>query len=61
MSIFGKKEKIVLFSEAQKDEMIEKLESAHIEYDIREKSDSVFSNHLSYIVLVNAGDLKKVV
>lgn len=61
MSIFAKKEKIVLFSEAQKDEMIEKLESAHIEYDIREKTDSVFSSHPSYIVSVHAGDMKKVV
>ncbi len=61
MSIFTKKEKIVLFSEAQKDQLIEKLESAHIEYDVRESQDSVFSTHTSYIVSVPAGDLKKVV
>ena len=61
MSIFTKKEKVVLFSETQKDQLIEKLESAHIDYDIREDKGSVFSTHTSYIVRVPAGELKKVV
>ncbi len=61
MSIFSKKEKIVLFSEQQKDQMIEKLEKAHIEYDVRENKESVFSNKVSYILRVNQADLKKVV
>ncbi len=61
MSIFTKKEKIVLFSEAQRDQLIEKLESAHIDYDVRENKDSVFSTHTSYIVRVPAGEIKKVV
>ncbi len=60
MNMFTKKEKIILRSEQQKDVLIEKLESAHIEYDIREDKDSVFNNHMTYIVRVPAADFKKV-
>ncbi|MCR5510054.1 MAG: hypothetical protein K6F54_03800 [Lachnospiraceae bacterium] len=61
MSLFTKKETITLFSEQQKDSFIEKLESNHIDYKIKESNDSVFSNEIHYIVKVSAADLKKVV
>lgn len=61
MSLFSKKEKIILRSEAQKDIFIEKLEKAHIKYDIREDEDSVFSNGYSYIIKIDASDMAKVV
>ncbi len=60
MKLFTKKEKIVLRSEQQKDVLIEKLENAHIEYDIREDKESVFDNHTTYIIRIPAADYKKV-
>lgn len=61
MKLFSRKEKVVLRSEQQKDDFIEKLEKAHIAYDIREDADSMASNHVTYIVRVDASELKKVV
>lgn len=61
MKLFSKKEKIVLRSEQQKDDLIEKLENAHIEYNLKEDKDSVFSDHPTYIILVEAKDMSKVV
>lgn len=61
MKLFSKKEKIILRSEQQKDDFIEKLENAHIKYDIRESADSASNNHPTYIVRVEASDMKKVI
>ncbi len=61
MKLFSRKEKIILRSERQKDDFIEKLENAHIDYDIREAKDSFSDNNLTYIVKIEAADLKKVV
>ena len=61
MNLFTKKEKIVLRSEQQKDVFIERLENAHIEYDIREDRGSVFDNHMTYIIRIPAAEMKKVV
>ncbi|MCR5596305.1 MAG: hypothetical protein K6G12_10670 [Lachnospiraceae bacterium] len=61
MSLFSKKEKITLYSETQKDEFIDKLERAHVTYNLHEDKDSVFSNSTTYIVKLNASDLKKVI
>ena len=60
MSIFTRKKKIIVNSEQQKDILIEKLENAHIDYDIREDKDIVFDNRITYIVRVPAADYKKV-
>ncbi len=60
MSFLTKKEKITLFSEQQKDQFIEKLDQAHVDYDIRESTKSIFSDKAQYIVSVKASDLKKV-
>ncbi len=60
MNMFTKKKAIILNSEQQKDAFIEKLENAHIEYDIRENKDAYSDNHIEYIVRVPAEDFKKV-
>lgn len=61
MTLLGKKEKIVINSEQQKDNFIERLDKAHVEYDIKEEQPSMFSNRVSYIFRVSTKDLKKVV
>jgi hypothetical protein len=60
MSLFNRKETIVLKSEQQKDAYIERLEKAHVEYDVFEDRDNIYSRDVSYIVRVKAADLKKV-
>ena len=59
MSLFNKKETIVLKSKQQKDAYIERLEKAHIEYDVFEDRDTIYSRDVSYI-RIKASDLKKV-
>lgn len=61
MTLFEKKEKIVINSETQKDDFIERLDRAHARYDLHESQESIFSDKISYIFRVNAKDLKKVV
>lgn len=61
MKLFSKKEKIILNSEQQKDTFIERLEKAHVTYVLREKKDDVFTGKPSYVIRVDAEDLKKVV
>ena len=60
MSLFNKKETIVLRSEQQKDAYIERLEKAHVEYDVFEDRDTIYSRDVSYIIRIKASDLKKV-
>lgn len=61
MKLFSKKEKIILRSEQHKDDFIEMLENAHIDFDIHEDKDSVSNNHPTYIVRIETADMKKVV
>jgi hypothetical protein len=61
MSLFGKKEKVILRSEEQKDAFIEKLDSANIKYDIREDKENSTPGHIAYMVRVDAKDMQKVV
>ncbi len=58
MELFSKKEKIFLGSEQQKDDMIEKLENAHVKYDIRVDRENVNTGRTSYILRLKAADLK---
>ncbi len=60
MSLFSKKETIILKTEQQKDAYIDRLEKAHVEYDIFEDRDTVYSRDVSYIIRVKTADLKKV-
>lgn len=61
MTLFTKKEKVILHSELQRDDFIEKLDKAHVEYDVREDKTSMFGGKVAYIFSVKAADLKKVV
>lgn len=61
MTLFTKKERIILDSELQRDDFIEKLDKAHVDYDVREDQASVFSSKVDYIFSIKAADLKKVV
>lgn len=55
MKLFRKKTNVFLRSEQQKEEFIEKLESAHIRYAIRPDED----NASGYVVRMLVDDLKK--
>ncbi len=55
-----RKAKIVLFSERQKDDMLERLERSKVEYRIREVSN-LFTFGTHFDISVNAADMKKVV
>ena len=59
MKLWSKKETIDLFSESQKDNMLERLEKAHVNYQIREVDD-LFSFGRHYSISVNAADMNKV-
>ncbi len=61
MTLFSKKEKIILNSELQRDDFIEKLDKAHVDYDVREDKASLFSGKIAYIFCIKTADLKKVV
>ena len=60
MSMFTKKETIVLNNEHQKDEYIEKLNKANVEYDIAEDRETLYIRKVTYIIHVKASDMKKV-
>ena len=65
MSLFRRnhsnnKEMIVLKTMQQRDTFIDRLEKAHVEYDVSETRDNVYSQDVTYIIRVNAEDLKKV-
>ena len=60
MSLFSKKEKIVMMSEQQKDAYIEKLENAGVAYDVREDREDIYGRNVTYIIRVKSSDLKKV-
>ena len=39
---------------------IERLEKAHVEYDVFEDRDNIYSRDVSYVIRIKASDLKKV-
>ena len=60
MHLFTRKETVVLKTEQQKDAFIEKLEKAHVDYDVSEDRVSVFSDKMYFYIRLKADDLKKV-
>ena len=60
MKLLSRKETIILQTEQQKDAYIERLEKAHVEYDVFENRDVVYRNDGYYIIRIKASDLKKV-
>ncbi len=60
MSLFSRKETIVLKNERHKGACIERLENARIEYSIFEEREFIYSRNVSYIIRVKASDLKRI-
>ena len=60
ISLFNKKETVVLKSEQQKDAYIDRLEKNHVEYDAFEDRETIYSRDVSYIIRIKVSDLKKV-
>ena len=60
MSLFTRKKTLVFKTEQQRDEYIERLDTAHVEYEVREYRDDIYSRNVDYLILVDASDLKKV-
>ena len=60
MSLFSRKKTIVLKSERHKDAFIERLENAHVKFNIFEDRETIYSKDVSYIIRVKVSDLKKV-
>ena len=60
MHLFTRKETVVLKTEQQRDAFIEKLEKAHVDYDVSEDRVSVFSDKTNFYFRLKADDLKKV-
>ena len=60
MSIFTKKAKIMLYNEAQKEQMIENLERQNIEYHLKVKKGDLMSEKTYYELTLAEADLSKV-
>ena len=60
MSLFTRKESLVFKTEQQRDAYIERLDAAHVKYEVSENRDNVFRNDVNYIIRLAASDLKKV-
>ena len=60
MSLFTKKETVILKTEQQKDAYIEKLNAAHVDYEVYEDRETIYSRDVNYIVKFRTADLKKV-
>ena len=60
MNLFHKTTQVVLRSEEQRDEFIEKLQKAHVDYRVFEDQETVYSWDKRFIFRINAADLKKV-
>ena len=60
MNLFTRKETIVMKTMQQRDAFIERLEKAHVEYDVKEDRDSIYSPETTFYIRVKADDLKKV-
>ena len=59
MKLWNKKETIELYSESQKDNMIERLESAHVNFQIQEV-ENLFTAEKHFNISVDANDMKKI-
>lgn len=60
MKLFSRKETIILKTERQRDEYIDRLDKAHVDYDVSETYDDMNHRAVTYQIRVSAADLKKV-
>ncbi len=60
MSLFHRKETLVFKTEKQRDAYIEKLDAAHIKFQVQTIGDNIYSQDVDYVIRLAASDLKKV-
>lgn len=60
MSLFTRKKTLVFKTEQQRDAYIEKLDAAHVEFEVLTVGENIYSKDLDYVIRVSASDLKKV-
>ena len=60
MSLFNKKETLIFKTEKQRDAYIDRLDAAHIEYEVLENRENIYSRDVDYIIRLAASDLRKV-
>ncbi len=53
-------ETLVMKTEQQKDAFIDRLESAHVSFEVREHHGDMYGRNTFYTIRVNTADLKKV-
>ena len=61
MLLFKKKLQNVIVNETQKNQLVEKLDDAHINYTLDVKEDQDYRKDTTYVIRLYASDLKKVV
>ncbi|MBR6165225.1 MAG: hypothetical protein IKQ45_04795 [Clostridia bacterium] len=60
MSLFNRKETLILKTGQQRDACIERLDAARVEYEVVENKENIYSRDVDHIIRVSAADLKKV-
>ncbi|MCR4882345.1 MAG: hypothetical protein K6A68_02180 [Clostridiales bacterium] len=60
MSLLAKKKTLVFKTEQQRDAYIEKLDAAHVGFEVLTVRDDIYSRDVDYILRVAESDLKKV-
>ena len=60
MQLFGKPETIILKTEKQRDAYIDRLDRAHVDYEVSEVRDDIYSRNITYVIHIRPADLKKV-
>lgn len=60
MKLFTRKETLVFKTEQQRDAYIERLDAAHVDYDVATIGENIYSRDKEYVIRVTASDLKKV-
>lgn len=60
MTLFHRTEDIYIYSEDQKDQMMERLERSGVSYQIFQRRQQLFTDQTSYIIRIDADDMKKV-
>lgn len=58
-NLFQKKSKLVVYTEAQKDELVEKFEQKKIAYKLRLRDDEFSTSKLVYEFTITQSDLLK--
>ncbi len=60
MKLRSRKDVVILKTIEHRDAYIDRLDMAHVEYDVDEHWDNLLSQDISYIIRIKKADLKKV-